>query len=138
LVDAHGSGPCAARCGGSSPLLGTTIQTRISVSSRKAGKTKVSIVANKGCSIAGKTAGYSLLTDRKAEVPEGIGSKTLARHSQSHCNPRLKAFIMASVISSTGFHDIRASLPLAMCIDTIPCMPAHSICTTSSSSEKSG
>ncbi len=24
LVDAHGSGPCAARCGGSSPLLGTT------------------------------------------------------------------------------------------------------------------
>ena len=23
LVDAHGSGPCAARCGGSSPLLGT-------------------------------------------------------------------------------------------------------------------
>ena len=24
LVDAHGSGPCAARCGGSSPLLGTS------------------------------------------------------------------------------------------------------------------
>src|SRR5665811_553065 len=26
LVDAHGSGPCAARCGGSSPLLGTSTQ----------------------------------------------------------------------------------------------------------------
>ncbi len=25
LVDAHGSGPCAFGCGGSSPLLGTTI-----------------------------------------------------------------------------------------------------------------
>src|SRR5471032_3508741 len=24
LVDAHGSGPCAARCGGSSPSVGTT------------------------------------------------------------------------------------------------------------------
>ena len=28
LVDAHGSGPCAARRGGSSPLLGTKIQIR--------------------------------------------------------------------------------------------------------------
>ena len=28
LVDAHGSGPCAARCGGSSPLLGTTALAR--------------------------------------------------------------------------------------------------------------
>ena len=28
LVDAHGSGPCAARRGGSSPLLGTKIQVR--------------------------------------------------------------------------------------------------------------
>jgi hypothetical protein len=28
LVDAHGSGPCAARCGGSSPLLGTNKQYR--------------------------------------------------------------------------------------------------------------
>lgn len=26
LVDAHGSGPCAARCGGSSPLLGTIFE----------------------------------------------------------------------------------------------------------------
>ena len=26
LVDAHGSGPCAARCGGSSPLLGTSFK----------------------------------------------------------------------------------------------------------------
>src|SRR5471032_1704233 len=25
LVDAHGSGPCAARCGGSSPSVGTTL-----------------------------------------------------------------------------------------------------------------
>ena len=28
LVDAHGSGPCAARCGGSSPLLGTIKQLK--------------------------------------------------------------------------------------------------------------
>ena len=28
LVDAHGSGPCAARCGGSSPFLGTMIKVR--------------------------------------------------------------------------------------------------------------
>ena len=25
LVDAHGSGPCAARCGGSSPSVGTKV-----------------------------------------------------------------------------------------------------------------
>src|SRR5450830_315259 len=31
LVDAHGSGPCAARCGGSSPSVGTTLpDTRFS------------------------------------------------------------------------------------------------------------
>ena len=28
LVDAHGSGPCAARCGGSSPSVGTTLPDR--------------------------------------------------------------------------------------------------------------
>ena len=28
LVDAHGSGPCAARRGGSSPLLGTKIEVQ--------------------------------------------------------------------------------------------------------------
>src|SRR5690606_41305846 len=32
LVDAHGSGPCAARCGGSSPLLGTIATQRTLVS----------------------------------------------------------------------------------------------------------
>ncbi len=26
LVDAHGSGPCTERCGGSSPLQGTTLR----------------------------------------------------------------------------------------------------------------
>ena len=33
LVDAHGSGPCAARCGGSSPSVGTSLlsENRISV-----------------------------------------------------------------------------------------------------------
>jgi hypothetical protein len=28
LVDAHGSGPCAFGCGGSSPLLGTSYKNR--------------------------------------------------------------------------------------------------------------
>src|SRR5450830_1136235 len=30
LVDAHGSGPCAARCGGSSPSVGTTLLKQFS------------------------------------------------------------------------------------------------------------
>ncbi len=34
LVDAHGSGPCAARCGGSSPLLGTNSSAESRVTSK--------------------------------------------------------------------------------------------------------
>src|SRR5471032_2767587 len=74
LVDAHGSGPCAARRGGSSPLLGTKIQVRSNP--KKTGKPRKSM----------RLRGFLFWTARCAPVTSsifmnsGFGGNAMRRH----------------------------------------------------------
>ncbi len=107
LVDAHGSGPCAARCGGSSPSVGTKLERQTARSKDRA-VCLSSLVRSEGVypSLRGRQREFATHASRRwsrlrlqAKSWETIAHGEL--HSQSKARSKDRTFCLSAATAET-------------------------------------